>query len=170
MRREAQARQAVELDPLGFTQNNLARILWFEGKNDEADEVARKVAELQPTAASSRRWQVLIAVQRGDGETALREAQSEPDPKVIAVSNWRWRNYVGGDRNGRGRSFERAHCNTGATRWPIKSQKFMQCAVKKTKHSSGCKSPTIITTPARWLFWSIRYCTAYVTILVTKRS
>ncbi len=95
---EAQARQAVELDPLGFTQNNLARILWFKGKNDEADKVARRVAELQPTAASSRRWQVLIAVQRRDGETALREAQSEPDEGyrrfLVALAH-----YVGGDRN-----------------------------------------------------------------------
>ena len=95
---EAQARQAVELDPLGFTQNNLARILWFKGKNDEADKVARRVAELQPTAASSRRWQVLIAVQRGDGEAALREAQSEPDEGyrrfLIALAH-----YVRGDRN-----------------------------------------------------------------------
>src|SRR5437879_122000 len=95
---EAQARQAVELDPLGFTQNNLARILWFKGKNDEADKVARRVAELQPTAASSRRWQVLIAVQRGDGEAALREAQSEPDEGyrrfLIALAH-----YVRDDRN-----------------------------------------------------------------------
>src|SRR5947209_8961364 len=95
---EAQARQAVELDPLGFTQNNLARILWFKGKNDEADKLARRVAELQPTAASSRRWQVLIAVQRGDGEAALREAQSEPDEGyrrfLIALAH-----YVRGDRN-----------------------------------------------------------------------
>ena len=51
----------------------------FEGKLDEADAVARKAAELQPTAASSHRFQVLVAVQRGDGETALREAQLEPD-------------------------------------------------------------------------------------------
>ena len=88
----------MELDPLGFTQNNLARILWFKGKNDEADKVARRVAELQPTAASSRRWQVLIAVQKGDGETALREAQSEPDEGyrrfLVALAH-----YVRGDRN-----------------------------------------------------------------------
>ena len=77
---EKQARKAVELDPLAPTpQNNLARILFFKGKLDEADATARKAAELQPTAASSRRWQVLVAVQRGDGETALREAQLEPD-------------------------------------------------------------------------------------------
>ena len=77
---ENQGRQAVELDPLATApKNNLARILWYEGKLDEADAVARKAAELQPNSASSRRWQVLVAVQRGDKETALREAQSEPD-------------------------------------------------------------------------------------------
>ena len=47
---------------------------------DEADAIARKAAELHPAAASTRRFQVLVAVQRGDGETALREAQLEPDP------------------------------------------------------------------------------------------
>src|SRR2546421_1658940 len=77
---ERQARQAVELDPLSIPpQNNLARVLFVEGKLEEADAIARKAAELQPAAASSHRWQVLIAVQRRDGETALREAQLEPD-------------------------------------------------------------------------------------------
>src|SRR5438270_429743 len=77
---ENQGRQAVELDPLASApQNNLARILWYQGKLDEADAVARKAAELQPNSASSRRWQVLVAIQRGDKETALREAQLEPD-------------------------------------------------------------------------------------------
>lgn len=77
---EKQGRQAVELDPLAFPpQNNLARILWYEGKLDEADAIARKAAELHPAAASNRRWQVLIAIRRGDNETALREAQAEPD-------------------------------------------------------------------------------------------
>ena len=77
---ERQARQAVELDPLSYAaQNNLARVLWYEGKLDEADAIARKAAELHPAAASSRRWQVLVAIQRGDKETALREAQLEPD-------------------------------------------------------------------------------------------
>jgi TolB-like protein/Flp pilus assembly protein TadD len=77
---EKQARQAVELDPLAFpAQNNLARVFFFEGKLDEADAIARKAAELHPAAASAHRFQVLIAFQRGDGETALREAQLEPD-------------------------------------------------------------------------------------------
>src|SRR5881409_378018 len=75
---EKQARQAVESDPLASApQNNLARVLWYEGKLDEADAAARKSAELQPSSASSRRWQVLVAIRRSDNETALREAQSE---------------------------------------------------------------------------------------------
>src|SRR6266496_2891651 len=95
---EKQARQAVELDPLASApQNNLARILWYEGKLDEADAAARKSAELQPNSASSRRWQVLVAIQRGDKETALREAQLEPDESYrrfeLAVAQ-----YARGDR------------------------------------------------------------------------
>jgi serine/threonine-protein kinase len=77
---ELQARHAVELDPLSvIAQGNLARVLLFAGKLNEADAAARKGAELQPTSASSHRWQVVIAVLRNDRETALREAQLEPD-------------------------------------------------------------------------------------------
>jgi serine/threonine-protein kinase len=77
---EKLARQAIELDPLAYlARGNLARILLAEGKLDEADAAARKSAELQPAAAGSHRWQVVVAVLRGDGETALREAQLEPD-------------------------------------------------------------------------------------------
>jgi serine/threonine-protein kinase len=77
---ERQAREAVELDPLStVTQSNLARVLFYAGKLDEADAAARKAAELQPAGAGSHRFQVLIAVQRGDGDAALREAQLEPE-------------------------------------------------------------------------------------------
>jgi serine/threonine-protein kinase len=77
---ERQARHAVELDPLSvIAQGNLARVLFIAGKLDEADAAARKGAELQPASASSHRWQTVIAALRGDGETALREAQLEPD-------------------------------------------------------------------------------------------
>ena len=80
---ERQARQAVELDPLSAaTQFTLGRVLFYAGKLDEADAAGRKFAELQPSASSSHRWQVLVAVQRGDGETALREAQLEPDDRI----------------------------------------------------------------------------------------
>jgi serine/threonine-protein kinase len=95
---ERQARQAVELDPLSVaTQFNLGRVLFIAGKLDEADAAGRKVAELQPSASSSHRWQVLVAVQRGDGEAALREAQLEPDDDFrrfeLALAQ-----YVRGDR------------------------------------------------------------------------
>ncbi len=77
---ERQAREAVELDPLStITQANLARVLFYAGKLDEADAAARKSAELQPAGAGNHRFQVLIAVQRGDGDAALRQAQLEPD-------------------------------------------------------------------------------------------
>jgi TolB-like protein len=77
---EKLARQAIELDPLAFqARTSLARVLFVEGKLDQAEAAARKAAELQPTAASSHRWQVLVAIMRNDGETALREAQLEPN-------------------------------------------------------------------------------------------
>ncbi len=95
---ERQGRQAVELDPLSvITQNNLARILFYAGKLEEADATARKSAELQPAAAGTHRWQAVIAARRGDGETALREAQLEPDEGYrrfeLALAQ-----YVRGDR------------------------------------------------------------------------
>jgi TolB-like protein len=95
---ERQARQAVELDPLSAsTQFQLGRVLFYAGKLDEADAAGRKMAELQPSASSSHRWQVLVAVQRGDGEAALREAQLEPNenfrPFELALAQ-----YIRGDR------------------------------------------------------------------------
>jgi tetratricopeptide (TPR) repeat protein len=77
---EKLARGTIELDPLAFTPPfNLARILWLEGKLDEADAAAHKAAELQPRAAATHRYQVFIAIQRGDTEAALHEAQLEAD-------------------------------------------------------------------------------------------
>ncbi|HEU0275176.1 MAG TPA: tetratricopeptide repeat protein [Candidatus Udaeobacter sp.] len=95
---ERQARQAVELDPLSAaTQFTLGRVLLYAGKLDEADAAGRKMAQLQPSASSSHRWQVLVAVQRGDGEAALREAQLEPNDNIrrfeLALAQ-----YVRGDR------------------------------------------------------------------------
>src|SRR5439155_3536070 len=73
------------------------RVLFYAGQRDVADAAARKSAELQPAAAATHRWQTLIAAQRGDGETALREAQLEPDEGYrrfeLAVAQ-----YVLGDR------------------------------------------------------------------------
>ena len=80
---ELQAREAVEIDPLSAAaQFTLGRVLFYAGKLNEADAAGRKMAELQPSASSSHRWQVLVAVQRGDGEAALREAQLEPDESI----------------------------------------------------------------------------------------
>jgi serine/threonine-protein kinase len=77
---EKLARQAIELDPLAYlSRGNLARILLAQGKLEEADAEARKSAELQPAGAGNHRWQVVVAVLRGDGEEALREAQLEPN-------------------------------------------------------------------------------------------
>jgi TolB-like protein len=95
---EKLARQAIEVDPLAYqARTSLARILFTEGKLDEADASARKAAELQPTAAGSHRWQVLVAIQRGDGEAALREARLEPNEGYrhfeLALAD-----YVRGDR------------------------------------------------------------------------
>jgi adenylate cyclase len=96
---EKHARQAVELDPLAYiAQNNLARVLWYKGKLDEAEAVARKAAELQSAATSSHRYQALVAIKRGDGGTALREAQLEPDEGfrrfLLALAH-----HARGDRN-----------------------------------------------------------------------
>src|SRR6266481_5012219 len=95
---EKLARQAIELDPLAYqARTSLARILFTEGKLDEADASARKAAELQPTAAGCRRWQVFVAIQRGDGEAALREAELEPNERYqrfeLALAH-----YARGDR------------------------------------------------------------------------
>jgi TolB-like protein len=77
---EKLARQAIELDPLAYqARTSLARVLFTEGKLDEVEASAREAAELQPTAAGNHRWQVFVAIQRGDGEAALREAQMEPN-------------------------------------------------------------------------------------------
>jgi TolB-like protein len=95
---ERQARQAVELDPLSAAaQFTLGRVLFYAGKLDEAYAAGRKMAELQPSAASSHRWQLLVAVQRGDGETALREAQLEPDEGFRAFG-LALAHYIRGDR------------------------------------------------------------------------
>jgi TolB-like protein len=79
---EKLARQSIELDPLAYQARiSLARVLFTEGKLDETEAAARKAAELQPTAAGNHRFQVFVAIQRGDGEAALREAGLEPNER-----------------------------------------------------------------------------------------
>ncbi|HJY53389.1 MAG TPA: tetratricopeptide repeat protein [Candidatus Udaeobacter sp.] len=79
---EKLAQQAIEHDPLAYqARQSLARLLFVQGKLDEADASARKAVELQPTAAGSHRWQVFVAIERGDGDAALREAELEPNER-----------------------------------------------------------------------------------------
>ena len=149
MRRKSGPAGSGARSAIDRTQINLARVLCIEGKLDEADAVARKAAELQPSSASSRRWQVLVAVQRGDSETALREAQSEPDDSYrrfeLALAY-----YVRGDQKAADAALADLIANGKA--WTIKSRRFTPFAARKTKRSSGYKSRLIITTPACWAF------------------
>ena len=79
---EKLARQSIELDPLAYQPRiSLARVLFTEEKLDETEAAARKAAELQPSAAGNHRLQVFVAIQRGDGEAALREAGLEPNER-----------------------------------------------------------------------------------------
>jgi serine/threonine-protein kinase len=92
------AQQAIERDPLAYqARQSLARLLFVQGKLDEAEAAARKAVELQPTAAGSHRWQVFVAIERGDGEAALREAELEPNERYqrfeLALAH-----YARGDR------------------------------------------------------------------------
>ncbi|HET6889100.1 MAG TPA: tetratricopeptide repeat protein, partial [Candidatus Udaeobacter sp.] len=95
---EKLARQAIEHDPLAYqARQSLARLLFVQGKLNDAEAAAQKAAELQPTAAGGRRWQVFVAIQRGDGEAALREAELEPNERYqrfeLALAH-----YARGDR------------------------------------------------------------------------
>jgi serine/threonine-protein kinase len=95
---EKLARQAIEHDPLAYqARQSLARLLFVQGKLDEAEAAAQKAVELQPTAAGSHRWQVFVAIERGDGEAALREAEHEPNERYrrfeLALAH-----YARGDR------------------------------------------------------------------------
>jgi TolB-like protein len=79
---EKLARQAIERDPLAYqARRSLARLLFVEGKLNDAEAAARKAVELQPTAAGSHRWQLFVAIERGDGDAALREAELEPNER-----------------------------------------------------------------------------------------
>ena len=79
---EKLARQAIERDPLAYqARQSLARLFFVQGKLNEAEAAAQKAVELQATAAGCRRWQVFVAIQRGDGEAALRKAQLEPNER-----------------------------------------------------------------------------------------
>ena len=95
---EKLAQQAIEHDPLAYqARQSLARLLFVQGKLDLAEAAAWKAVELQPTAAGSHRWQVFVAIERGDGKAALREAELEPNERYrhfeLALAH-----YARGDR------------------------------------------------------------------------
>ena len=72
-------RDAIRLDPLYATHYmNLASKLVQLSRFDEAEAAARKVLELQPTAAGVHNLLTVIAVLRNQPEIAMREAQLEP--------------------------------------------------------------------------------------------
>jgi tetratricopeptide (TPR) repeat protein len=107
---EKLARQAIERDPLAYqARQSLAPPPFCpRGKLDDAEAAARKAVELQPTAAGSHRWQVFVAIDRGDGESALREAELEPNERYrhfeLALAH-----YANGGPSGRRRSSSRAN-------------------------------------------------------------
>src|SRR5690606_34327362 len=74
------AGEAVDLDPLSFeARNDLARALVVVGRFEDARKQGRIGADLEPTAVACQRWQVVVAVLRGDGEEALAHAALEPN-------------------------------------------------------------------------------------------
>ena len=101
---EKLAAQAIESDPLAYqARQSLTRLLFVQGKLNDAEAAARKAAELQPTAAGCRRWQVFVAIQRGDGEAALREAELEPNERYghfeLALAHYACGDRTAGDES-----------------------------------------------------------------------
>ena len=99
---EKLARQAIERDPLAYqARQSLARLLFVQGKLNDAEAAAQKAAELQPTAAGCHRWQVFVAIQRSDGEAALREAEREPNERYqrfeLALAHYTRRDHPAAD-------------------------------------------------------------------------
>jgi serine/threonine-protein kinase len=71
-------RESVAQDPLNVIhQTNLAGDLYGLGRHDEAEAVARKALELQPSAAQIHFALALLHIQRGQPDLALREARLE---------------------------------------------------------------------------------------------
>ena len=124
-------------------------------------------AELQPSAANSHRWQVVVAVPRGDREMALREAQLEPDEGYrrfeLALAQ-----YIRGDHQAADAALADLIAN-GRDQLGLPDCRGSRRAWRgRTKLSSGCKSHLIPTTPARWPFWFIRCCATSGALLATK--
>ena len=75
---EKETRAALALDPLRVTlYSNLARILIVDNRYDEAEKALNKALEVQPAAARPHTYLTTIAMLRGDGAAALKNAQLE---------------------------------------------------------------------------------------------
>ena len=71
-------RESVALDPLNVIhQTNLAGDLYGLGRYDEAETVARRALEIQPSAAQVHFALALIHISRGQFDAALQEARLE---------------------------------------------------------------------------------------------
>lgn len=82
-------REAIQLDPLNvIVQGNLVGDLTTLGQYDEAERLARKALELQPSAAQFHYLISRIFLLRGQPDAALQEARLEPGSnyRLTAVS------------------------------------------------------------------------------------
>ena len=74
-------RKTIALDPLNATTyGNMGRTLTALGRLDEAEQVARKVAEVTPNPQRLARTLAWIRLLRGDPEPALQLARQADDP------------------------------------------------------------------------------------------
>src|SRR3989440_6145680 len=75
--------EAITLEPLHAVYHaNSGNVLQRLGRLEEAEAAYRKALQLQPTTRSAHSSLSMIALQKGDFDTALREAELEP-PGVI---------------------------------------------------------------------------------------
>ena len=110
---------------------------------------------------------MLIAAQRGDGETALREAQLEPDPGFrrfeLAVAH-----YVRGDREAADAALADLIANCPGGFGLSNRRGLRRCEARKIKLSNGYKPRLMIATPGCLAFRWIRYYAACATIPDTR--
>ena len=110
---------------------------------------------------------MLVAAERGDGETALREAQQEPDEGyrrfLLALAH-----YGRGDRVAADAALGDLIAN-GRDNLAYQIAEVYAVRGEKIKLSSGCKSRSIITTLGCCSFYLIRCCAACAMIPATRR-
>ena len=129
---------------LFLAQSNLARVLFYAGKLDEADAVARKrrVAAIPLLPVIDGRCSSLL--QRGDARRPCGKLNWSLT-KAFAVSTCA-RALCARRSSRRRRGSEPTSSRRSETVCAIKSLRFTPCEARKTKLSSGCKSRLMITT------------------------